>query len=86
MVGAPASGKSTLSQEIKVKYPNSVIVNNDTTKSSGKSFTLFKRSIADNKRIIYRRHPIKDVPTMSFEWGDFYETGTYECYELFRVL
>ena len=38
----------------------------------------------DNKRIIYRRHPIKDVPTMSFEWGDFYETGTYECYELFR--
>jgi len=38
----------------------------------------------NNKKIIYRRHPIKDVPTMSFEWGDFYETGTYECYELFR--
>lgn len=36
------------------------------------------------KRIIYRRSPIKDKPTESFEWGNFYEEGTYECYELFR--
>lgn len=38
----------------------------------------------DNKRIVYRRNPITDVPTMSFSWGNFYENGTYECYELFR--
>jgi transcriptional antiterminator len=38
----------------------------------------------DNKRIVYRRNPITDVPTMSFAWGNFYEEGTYECYELFR--
>lgn len=38
----------------------------------------------DNKRIIYRRNPIKDKPTHSYNWGYFYENGTYECYELFR--
>ena len=38
----------------------------------------------DNKRIIYRRNPIKDKPTYSYDWGYFYENGTYECYELFR--
>ena len=38
----------------------------------------------DNKRIVYRRNPITDVPTISFDWGNFYEEGTYECYELFR--
>jgi len=38
----------------------------------------------DNKRIVYRRNPITDVPTVSFSWGNFYENGTYECYELFR--
>lgn len=38
----------------------------------------------DNKRIIYRRNPIKDKPTYSYNWGYFYENGTYECYELFR--
>lgn len=37
-----------------------------------------------DKRIIYRRFPINDKPTQSFEWGDYYENGTYECYELFR--
>jgi hypothetical protein len=37
-----------------------------------------------NKRIIYRRFPIKDQPTNRFEWGDYYEDGTFECYELFR--
>ena len=36
------------------------------------------------RRIIYRRTPIDDQPTESFDWGDYYENGTYECYELFR--
>ena len=35
-------------------------------------------------RIIYRRHPIYDKPNQVFTWGDFYQDGTYECYELFR--
>ena len=38
----------------------------------------------NKKRIIYRRSPINDRPTQQFEWGSFYEEGTYECYELFR--
>ena len=36
------------------------------------------------RRIIYRRTPIDDQPTESFDWGDYYENGTYGCYELFR--
>ena len=35
-------------------------------------------------RIIYRRYPILDKPNQVFTWGDFYQNGTYECYELFR--
>ena len=35
-------------------------------------------------KIIYRRHPILDKPNQGFDWGEFYENGTYECYELFR--
>ena len=35
-------------------------------------------------KIIYRRHPILDKPTQVFDWGEFYQDGTYECYELFR--
>ena len=38
----------------------------------------------NRRRIVYRRNPITDTPTESFSWGDFYEEGTYECYELFR--
>ena len=37
-----------------------------------------------NNRIIYRREPISDIPTMVFDWGSYYENGTFECYELFR--
>ena len=36
------------------------------------------------RRIIYRRSPTTDRPTESFDWGDYYEDGTYQCYELFR--
>ena len=35
-------------------------------------------------RIIYRRYPIYDKPNQVFTWGEFYQNGTYECYELFR--
>ena len=38
----------------------------------------------NNNRIIYRRGPINDIPTMMFDWGNYYEKGTFECYELFR--
>jgi hypothetical protein len=37
-----------------------------------------------DRRIIYRRFPLEDTPTQRFEWGDYYENGTFECYELFR--
>ena len=36
------------------------------------------------RRIIYRRSPLDDKPTEVFDWGNYYEDGTYECYELFR--
>ena len=38
----------------------------------------------NKRRIIYRRSPITDKPSESFDWGDYYEDGTHECYELFR--
>jgi hypothetical protein len=38
----------------------------------------------NKNRIIYRRSPVNDKPSESFDWGDYYENGTNECYELFR--
>ena len=38
----------------------------------------------NNNRIVYRRHPITDVPDQNNEVYMFYLNGTYECYELFR--
>jgi len=38
----------------------------------------------DNKRIVYRRDPIEDIPTQENECYLFYEEGTYECYHLFN--
>ena len=38
----------------------------------------------NDNRIVYRRHPIKDIPTQENEVYMFYIDGTYECYELFR--
>ena len=35
-------------------------------------------------RIVYRRHPIKDIPDINNEVYMFYLNGTHECYELFR--
>lgn len=38
----------------------------------------------NKKRIIYRRGTINDKPSEVFDWGDYYELGTHEYYELFR--
>jgi len=38
----------------------------------------------NNNHIVYRRFPITDKPTQENELYMFYETGTHECYELFR--
>ena len=35
-------------------------------------------------RIVYRRDPINDRPSMKHRDYNFYENGTYECYQLFR--
>ena len=38
----------------------------------------------DKHRIIYRRNPITDKPTETFDWGWFYKEGTHQCYTLFN--
>ena len=38
----------------------------------------------DMWRIVYRRFPITDKPTIENEVYMFYENGTHQCYELFR--
>ena len=38
----------------------------------------------NNNNIVYRRDPISDKPTEVYEWGYYYEHGTYQCYTLFR--
>jgi len=38
----------------------------------------------NDNRIIYRRLPVSDKPSHSFDWGYFYKDGTYEFYDLFR--
>ena len=38
----------------------------------------------NNNRIVYRRLPITDKPTIETNHYMFYENGTHECYELFR--
>ena len=43
-----------------------------------------KLDYLNRRRIVYRRGPITDTPSESYSWGDFYENGTHECYELFR--
>ena len=37
-----------------------------------------------DKRVIYGRTPITDMPTESTDLYDYYENGTYQCYALFR--
>ena len=38
----------------------------------------------NDRRIVYRRNPITDIPDQENEVYMFYLNGTYECYELFR--
>lgn len=47
---------------------------------------IFERNLKyliDN-RILYRRDPVDDIPTKQYDWGWYYEHGTFECYALFR--
>ena len=37
----------------------------------------------DDKRIVYRRDPITDKPTVQSTYWDHYQDGTFECYTLF---
>ena len=47
---------------------------------------LFERNLKylNDNRILYRRDPITDIPTKQYNWGSYYEDGTFECYALFR--
>jgi len=38
----------------------------------------------NNRRIVYRRDPISDVPTIETDQYKYYENGTYQCYHLFN--
>ena len=38
----------------------------------------------NRRHIVYRRDPINDRPSMKHKDYNFYEVGTYECYQLFR--
>ncbi len=38
----------------------------------------------NDRRVVYRRDPITDVPTIETEQYKYYEHGTYECYHLFN--
>jgi hypothetical protein len=38
----------------------------------------------NKKRVIYRRNPINDTPTLVHEHYDYYHDGTHECYHLFN--
>ena len=38
----------------------------------------------NDRRIIYRRDPTTDVPTIETKQYKYYENGTYQCYHLFN--
>jgi hypothetical protein len=38
----------------------------------------------NNKRLIYRRHPVSDKPDIDTKEFMYYKDGTHQCYELFR--
>ena len=46
----------------------------------------FERNIEllNRRRIVYRRLPVDTFGSKEFDWGWYYEDGTYECYDLFR--
>ena len=36
-------------------------------------------------RVIYRRNPVNDIPTIETDKYKYYKDGTYECYHLFNT-
>ena len=46
----------------------------------------FERNIEllNRRRIVYRQLPIDTFGSKEFDWGWYYEDGTYDCYDLFR--
>jgi len=40
-------------------------------------------NILNKRRIVYRRGPIDDIPTIEKKHYTFFEEGTYQCYTLF---
>jgi len=38
----------------------------------------------NNRRMIYRRAPVTDIPTVETNDFMYFENGTHQCYELFR--
>ena len=46
----------------------------------------FERNIdlLNRRRIVYRQLPVDTFGSKEFDWGWYYEDGTYECYDLFR--
>jgi len=38
----------------------------------------------NDRRIVYRRDPCNDVPTIETDQYKYYQDGTYECYHLFN--
>ena len=40
--------------------------------------------VLNRHRLIYIRPPIKDKPTETYDWGNYYDYGTHEHYALFK--
>ena len=40
--------------------------------------------VLNRKRIVYIRPPVTDIPTEVYDWGLYFEEGTYEYYSLFK--
>ena len=41
-------------------------------------------NVLNNRRIVYIREPITDKPSEVYDWGSYYEQGTFEYYALFK--
>ena len=44
-----------------------------------------KMEYLHRNKIVYRRYPISDKPTTTYNWGWYYEDGTHEYYSLFNT-
>jgi hypothetical protein len=43
-----------------------------------------KMEYLHRNKIVYRRYPISDHPTQTYNWGWYYEEGTHQYYSLFN--